>query len=398
MFRRSRILQAIIPALLTTACASPQPEALHRNINAVEPAAGSALPSPRAAALPDIQAGDSEASSRPFVGPDGQLDPAIEAFAREVALQRQLPLDHVTTLLREARYNATAARLMSPSKTRIRRSWVTYRGRFVEPIRIRNGEQFWREHADELARAEAIYGVPASIIVAIIGVETLYGRHTGDFRVLDALATLGFRYPDPTRPERAHMFRNQLADLITLDHQGLLDARTATGSFAGAMGLPQFMPGSLARFAADGDGDGHIDLHGSASDAIVSVARFLRLHGWRPELPVFAPVTPPGNAQQWVTGGLTPTLKWEELQAGGARLAGTATAMAWQAHPLGMVDLVDEPRNSVEYRVGTLNFFALTHYNRSYFYASSVADLAQELERRMNAAPSRAQLKTPVER
>src|SRR5690606_30063578 len=134
------------------------------------------------------------------------------------------------------------ARLMSPSKTRIRRSWVTYRGRFVEPIRIRNGEQFWREHADELARAEATYGVPASIIVAIIGVETLYGRHTGDFRVLDALATLGFRYPDPTRPERAHLFRNQLADLITLDHQGLLDARTATGSFAGAMGLPQFMP------------------------------------------------------------------------------------------------------------------------------------------------------------
>src|SRR5690606_33119278 len=246
--------------------------------------------------------------------------------------------------------------------------------------------------------AEASYGVPASIIVAIIGVETLYGRHTGDFRVLDALATLGFRYPDPSRPERAHMFRNQLADLITLDYTGKLNAREATGSFAGAMGLPQFMPGSLARYAADGDQDGRIDLHGSVSDAIASVARFLRLHGWQPGVPVFAPVAPPADAQSLVTGGLTPTLSWSELEAAGARVTQPGAAPKWQSQALGVVNLVDEPRNTVEYRVGTPNFFALTHYNRSYFYASSVADLAQELERRMTAAPTTAQLNTPVER
>ncbi|NLC35619.1 MAG: lytic murein transglycosylase B, partial [Alcaligenaceae bacterium] len=235
---------------------------------------------------------------------------------------------------------------------------------------------------------EQAYGVPASIIVAIIGVETLYGRHTGDFRVLDALATLGFRYPDASRPERAHMFRNQLADLIVLDYQGKLDARQATGSFAGAMGLPQFMPGSLMRYATDGDHDGRIDLHASTTDAIASVARFLRLHGWQPHVPVFAPVTPPADAQRLVTGGLTPTLNWHQLESSGAQLQAGAQPANWQQHELGMVNLVDEPRNTVEYRVGTPNFFALTHYNRSYFYASSVADLAQAIERRMQAAPA----------
>lgn len=413
MFRRSRILQAVFPALLTTACASQQPIELadtltsasehSRSLNS--PSSPASAPSTAAPAnlapapeFPDIHAGRSEASDRPFAAIDGQLDADIQAFAEEVAAMRGVPLPQVVSLLQAARYNATAARLMSPSKTRVRRSWVTYRNRFVEPIRIRDGQKFWSENARELAHTEAAYGVPASVIVAIIGVETLYGRHTGDFRVLDALATLGFRYPDASRPERAHMFRNQLADLIVLDHQGRLDARQATGSFAGAMGLPQFMPGSLTRYAADGDQDGSIDLHTNTADAIASVARFLRLHGWQPNVPVFAPVTPAADAQRWVTGGLIPTLTWKELEEGGTSLRPGAQVGEWQRHPLGMVNLVDEPRNTVEYRVGTPNFFALTHYNRSYFYASAVADLAEELERRMDAAPSTAQLKMPVER
>ena len=413
MFRRSRILQAIVPALLTTACASQQPvepasttgvasEAVSASNSSSTPAqtapsVGVADLAP-APALPDIEAGKSEASSRPFVNAQGELDAEILAFAQEVSRLRDVPLDHVLALLQEADYNATAARLMAPSKTRIRRSWVTYRNRFVEPIRIREGQQFWNDNAALLASTEAAYGVPASIIVAIIGVETLYGRHTGDFRVLDALATLGFRYPDADRPERAHMFRNQLADLIALDYQEKLDARQVTGSFAGAMGLPQFMPGSLKRYATDGDQDGRIDLHHNVSDAIASVARFLRLHGWQPDVPVFAPVQPPADAQRWVTGGLTPTLNWKELESSGASLQPGADAGQWRQHPLGMVNLVDEPRNTVEYRVGTPNFFALTHYNRSYFYASSVADLALEIERRRQATPKTAQLNTPVER
>lgn len=386
MFRRTRILQAVLPAILATACASqqasfsesptPPPHAGNPVAN-LSPARANLTPPAQVA---EIQAGSSEASARPFVGADGALDPQIQAFAAEVARLRQLPPEHVLSLLREAQYNATAARLMAPAKTRIRRSWVTYRNRFVEPVRIRSGQQFWQENAAILERTQRQYGVPASIIVAIIGVETIYGRHTGDFRVLDALATLGFRYPDPDRPERSHLFRNQLADLIQLDYERKLDARTVTGSFAGAMGLPQFMPGSLMRYAADGDQDGGIDLHGSTTDAIVSVARFLRLHGWIPGLPVFAPVTQAGNAATLVTGGLSPTLTWQQLEEAGVQANGRAAD--WKQHKLGVVNLIDEPRSTVEYRVGTSNFFALTQYNRSYFYASSVADLAQELERR----------------
>jgi len=404
MFRRTRILQAVLLALLTTACASQQ--ATDISVPRASATPGSSDTPATVAGLdpaddaPEINAGSSEVSSRPFSTSAGMLDQDIESFANEVARLRQLPLEHVRALLLEAQYNASAAKLMTPSGTRIRRSWVTYRNRFVEPIRIRTGQQFWKENAADLQRTQQEYGVPASIIVAIIGVETVYGRHTGNFRVLDVLATLGFRYPDAKRPERSHLFRNQLADLIQLDYEKKLDARQVSGSFAGAMGLPQFMPGSLMRYAADGDRDGRIDLHNSTSDAIVSVARFLRLHGWVPGLPVFAPVTPPANAEALVTGGLTPTLNWAQLSAAGA--TAPTNKAGWQQHPLGMVNLADEPRGTVEYRVGTPNFFALTHYNRSYFYASSVADLAQELEHRIGAgpmpAPFAAQLNTPVDK
>jgi membrane-bound lytic murein transglycosylase B len=299
---------------------------------------------------------------------------------------RNLPLSQVETLLKEAQYNATASRLMKPTGKRIRRSWTTYKNRFIEPVRIKAGQTFWTENQAFLDATAKQYGVPASIIVAIIGVETIYGRFTGDFRVLDALATLGFRYPDSTRPERSELFRNQLADLIQLDVEQQLDARTVTGSFAGAMGLPQFMPGSLMRYAADGDNNGHIDLLNSKKDAIASVARFLRLHGWQPGLPVFAPATLPANAGQLVTGGLHPTLTWEQLSQEGARIlpAGASDAQcSCTKHKLGVVDLADESQNRVQYRLVTPNFFAITHYNRSYFYATAVADLAKTLADRM---------------
>lgn len=415
MFRRTRFLQALLPALLTAACAGhPPAKTATGNPPARPPAAvqgDASAPSsttprtlgtpgePASHAMPDagadappvaeIQAGRSEASTRPFTLPDGRLDSSIEEFAAEVARVRSVPPQHVQALLREARYDATAAKLMTPAGTRIRRSWVTYRNRFVEPVRIGAGQQFWQENAAQLQRVEREYGVPASIIVAIIGVETIYGRHTGSFRVLDALATLGFRYPDASRPDRSHMFRNQLADLIQLDYLRQLDARTATGSFAGAMGLPQFMPGSLMRYAADGDRDGIIDLHGSTSDAIASVARFLRMHGWIPGLPVFAPVILPRDPGALVAGGISPTLTWEQLKKAGADTTSPQPA-EWQRYLLGMVNLVDEPRGTVEYRVGTPNFFAITHYNRSYFYAASVADLAQALERRRAASTQAA--------
>lgn len=394
MFKPVRILQVGLLTLLLSGCAATQTPTPLSASPSLQPAPGGSSTNAQQPALQPqqapapIKAGISVPGDSPFVLASGALTPDIQAYAREVSQVRGVPLDHVEALLKSAQYNAAAARLMAPSGARVRRSWVTYRNRFVEPVRIKAGQQFWAQNKPALDQASRDYGVPPSIIVAIIGVETIYGRNTGNFRVLDALATLGFRYPDDSRPERSQLFRDQLADLIQLDYEKKLNAQEVTGSFAGAMGLPQFMPGSLMRYAADGDRDGRIDLEYSADDAIASVARFLRLHGWVPGLPVFAPATLPQNPETLVVGGLYPTHDWAQLQSQGAQARnsaanasrqGAAGHQSWQQYKLGVVNLPDEPRHTVEYRLGTPNFFAITHYNRSYFYAASVADLAQAL-------------------
>ena len=412
MFNAARFLQAAPIFALFAGCASVQPAAqtgpsnlpatastyvTANTLNAAQQqardsqglsAGGTSTPAataiPRAPQAPAIQAGKSVRSSLGFTDEQGQLLPDIQTYAREVSATRQVPLGHVESLLLLARFDPKVARLMTPSGKRIQRSWVTYRARYVEPVRIRHGVEFWQTWRTQIDKTAAQYGVPASILVSIIGVETLYGRYTGSFPVLDALATLGFRHPDTNRPERSQLFRDQLADLIELDYKGELNAKTATGSFAGAVGLPQFMPGSIRRFAADGDNDKAIDLHSSVPDALASVGKFLRVHGWVPGLPVFAPAQLPANASTWVDGGLKPALTWPQLeQAGAYVIRRQDVSMDWTHHPVGVIDLLDEPRGLAEYRVATPNFFALTEYNRSYFYATSVAELAQELADRM---------------
>lgn len=310
---------------------------------------------------------------------------ALRQFGQELASTRQLSEAGVLSLVDDARYNPTVIRIVTPpaaGQPKVPRSWANYRGRFVEPIRINQGRAFMQQYAAELDRAAQRYGVPQSIIAAIIGVETLYGKSQGNFRVLDALASLGFDYPDPKRPDRAAMFRGQLADLIELDLTGRLDARSIKGSYAGAIGIPQFMPGSIKRFAVSATGAKTIDLSNSVPDAIVSVANFLVEHGWQRGLPVFAPVTLPASADKLVDGGLKPNLDWPQLRAAGAKLAPGAKETAWSRGPLGVIDLPEEATGKVELRTATPNFFAITQYNRSYFYAASVADLAQALENR----------------
>jgi membrane-bound lytic murein transglycosylase B len=312
------------------------------------------------------------------------LRPEVLAFAQELARERSLPLPPIVQALSTAQFNPTVARLIAPAPPgkKIWRSWNTYRARFVEPKRIKWGLEFWQENQGLLNQAAQRYGVPASIIVSIIGVETLYGRNMGNFRVLDALTTLAFDYPDPNRPERVQMFRGQLADFITLALDDKLDMN-ATGSFAGAIGMPQFMPGSIMRYAVDGDGDGHIALTRSVQDAVMSVGNFLVEHGWQRGLPVFVPVQLPVDPSALATGGLTPTQTWQSLQAAGARLQPGTSGAGWRDRPLGVVDLVEEARGTVQYRTASPNFYALTQYNRSYFYATAVSDLATELEARM---------------
>lgn len=395
MFRTIRMLQLGTIMCLLAGCASgnaPHGMAFaestrdtltQANQNPAPNARKPLLPATAPEAAPSIQAGSSIPAASGFTLENGELKADIKAYAEEVARTRNIPQANVEALLQDARYDATVARLMSPSKTRIRRSWVTYRNRFIEPVRIKAGIEFWQQHEEQLEHVERDFGVPASVIVAIIGVETIYGRYMGDFRVLDALATLGFRYPDPSRPERSQLFRDQLADLAQLHHEQKLDAYQVKGSFAGAMGLPQFMPGSLLRYAVDGDGDGRIELHNNTADAIASVAAFLRYHGWVPGLPIFAPVVLPEHADDLVQGGISPTLSWQTLLQHSASVQSGQGDTSWQDHKLGVIDLKDEPRNTVEFRTGTPNFFAITHYNRSYFYATAVTELAATLARKM---------------
>lgn len=332
--------------------------------------------------LTSIKAGKSTAIASGFTTEDGSLKPDILEFALEVSETKRLPQAQVIQLIKSSKYNERAYKLMTPAKTRIRKSWFTYENRFVEPIRIKAGVQFWQDNKLALQQVQDLYGVDAAIIVAIIGVETIYGRYMGDFKILDALATLGFRYPDDSRPERSQMFRNQLADLMDLHFQGKLNANTVTGSFAGAMGLPQFMPTSIINYAVDGDNDGIIDLTNSSYDAIASVASFLRYHGWQPSLPVFVDASFPSDVDKLVTGDIDPSYTWQYLQSKG--LSSTSKNAAWQSQLLGIVDLIDEPRNTAQYRLATPNFFAITHYNRSYFYASAVYELAKAIQNQID--------------
>ncbi len=379
-----RLLQFSVLTALLCGCASPPSES---GKAATADTSSNTGTGPGAASGTSSGGKTGESSS-------GRFDPAsrpqtesarratMQRFGVELAAQRKLPEPKVLQLLEEARYNPTVARIVAPvaaGQPRAPRSWVTYRGRVVEPIRIAQGQAFMQQYGDELDRATARYGVPQNIIAAIIGVETLYGKSQGTFRVLDSLATLGFDYPDASRPDRAEMFRGQLADLIELDLSGRLDARTLKGSFAGAVGIPQFMPGSIKRFAVSARGAQEINLSTNMADAIASVANFLVEHGWQRGLPIFVPVRLPAGADKMVDGGLKPTLDWPQLQAAGATLAPGAKQAPWMRAALGVIDLPEESAGTVELRTATQNFFTITQYNRSYFYAASVADLARAL-------------------
>lgn len=362
MFTRWRFLQIGMLALAISACTAPQSR----------PAPGPSTPATAEPVTPAIPEQKPQSS---------WSDHDRAAYVQALARERGLPAEQLGIILNSAQYNATVARLIAPAVAgkKVVRSWTVYRKRVVEPIRIRWGVDFMTANEATLAQASQRFGVPPSVIVAIIGVETNYARNMGSFSVLDALYTLAFHYPDPERPDRQEMFRNQLSDFLALVMKGRLDV-AAKGSYAGAIGMAQFMPGSIERYAVDGDGDGVINLTNSTIDAILSVGNFLAEHGWQRGLPVFAPVTLPADPSALVDGGLEPHLSWSQMQAAGARTRDDSAS--WTRHKMGVINLPDDQHGTVQYRTGTPNFFALTHYNRSYFYASSVADLADELQAR----------------
>jgi membrane-bound lytic murein transglycosylase B len=390
MFICRRFVQIGIFTALLAGCSTPpqRPEQAAAPNLPASPGTDASVPRIRIGP-PPAQGAASSLGSEPDDGPPatltpaGQMRPEVLAYAQQLAAERGLPPEQLNRALADARYSATVARLIAPPPgKKIVRSWITYRSRVVEPKRIGWGTTFWEENRATLDRAAQRFGVPASIIVGIIGVETLYGRNMGSFRVIDSLATLAFDYPDPTKPDRAKMFMGQLSDFLTLALQGKMDMQTR-GSYAGAVGMPQFMPGSIMRYAIDGDNDGHIDLTNSPQDAILSVGNFLMEHGWQRGLPVFAPVRLPVDPSALVDGGLAADRNWPQLQTAGAAAVPGSADTGWQQGALGVIDLPEESTGTAEYRTATVNFFALTQYNHSYFYATSVADLGAAIQARM---------------
>ena len=307
----------------------------------------------------------------------------VHAFIDMMVTQHGFSRPELESTIKNARYIASAVQLIKPAPVGQAKNWQAYRARFVEPTRITAGVAFWDSHAEALAREEREFGVPAEIVVGILGVETLFGRQTGNFRVMDVLTTLAFAYPDtPTRVARMEYFRSELENALLFARESDIDPFTLRGSYAGAIGYPQFMPASIRKYAVDYDGDGKIDLRNSPDDAIGSVGNYLAQHGWRCGEPtVFAATvaTPVDNNQgnnwpSYINQGLEAKFTLDELQAAGVQSAVVPPSDI----KYGLVDLQNgsEP---TEYWLGTPNFFAITQYNRSYFYAMSVIDLGKSI-------------------
>lgn len=297
-----------------------------------------------------------------------------QAFVRDMVEQHGFDADAVTATLALARHEAQVIRLISPPTRAGVRSWQKYRARFLDRLRIDGGLAFWAENEADLQRASERYGVPIEIIVAIIGVETVYGRNTGNFETLSALATLAFDYPP-----RAPLFRRELESLLLLAREQGREPQSYYGSYAGALGYPQFLPSSVRSFGVDFDGDGHIDFDAGPADAIGSVANYLHGHGWRTGEPIaerarFRNVVDPTPL---VAAGIEPTLEPATLaEAGVTTLGGTPPAATAT-----LVDL-ETPGTTTEYWLGYRNFYVITRYNRSSFYAMSVFELAEALRAR----------------
>jgi membrane-bound lytic murein transglycosylase B len=299
----------------------------------------------------------------------------IVDFSQEWAVRAGLDAETIRNVLAQARRVEAVRRAIMPLPPGQKKNWSVYRSRFIDATRIAAGVKFWNENADALARAEQQYGVPQSIIVGLIGVETIYGRNMGSFRVIDALTTLAFDFPHG-RSNRSAYFRDQLGYFLKWTAAEGYDPLSIKGSYAGAIGLGQFMPESILQHAVDFDGDKHIDLSANAADAIGSVAKYLADFGWVRGLPASLMAGfDRANLQKLLEPDIVPTFTTKDLLDNGVELK--------EGMPAGEKFAVIELQNGdlrSDLSVGTRNFYVITRYNRSSYYAMSVIDLAREVE------------------
>lgn len=297
-----------------------------------------------------------------------------QAFVQEMVERHGFARPALERALRETKFLGSIIRAMDAPSTAL--PWHEFRARHVNDVRITGGLKFWNEHADVLERAAAAYQVPPEIIVATIGIETMYGRRTGNVNVLDALVTLAFGYP-----RRADFFRSELEQFLLLTRENDWKLNAVRGSFAGAIGIPQFIPGSYRKYAVDFDGDGHRDLR-QVADAVGSVANYYRQFGWQQGAPVVIPVDV-GNTMldAMLAAGIAPHTSVAEfrkrgllpLEPVGDDLLATLIAAEGETGP--------------RYWLGLNNFYVITRYNRSINYALVVHELASILrQQRLRAA------------
>ena len=321
---------------------------------------------PLAFVLVTLCAATSASAATPYVQRQ-----AVRQFIGEMVEKHGFVRQELNALFARARFRPAIVKAITPPKEAHAKSWQAYRALFLTRERIEAGIVFGERYREALLRATERYGVPEEIIVAIIGVETVYGRNLGNYRIIDALTTLAFDYPP-----RAEFFRGELENFLLYARDAGIDTLRLKGSYAGAIGIPQFMPGSYRRYAVDHDGDGRQDLLGSFADAIGSVANFLHAHGWERDQPVALPARVEGqNYRELVDAGIKPTYRCADLAGFGVKTDIEPNADA----PCALIEL-ETPGEASEYLVGLDNFYVLTRYNRSSMYASAVLELAQAVK------------------
>ena len=291
----------------------------------------------------------------------------VQAFVREMSTEHGLDAEYVESVLAGAEVQQSILDAISrPAEKTV--PWHRYRKIFITDKRIEAGRAFWMEHGERMNLIAADTGVPPEIMAGILGVETAYGQITGNYRVVDALSTLAFEYPP-----RSRFFRGELRELFLLADEESLDIKQIKGSYAGAMGAPQFIPSSYRAYAADGDGDGRRDLFNSWDDVLMSVANYFEVHKWKSGEPVAVPGSLRDGASAAPTEGLKPLDTVGELSEQGVLFATDQSA----ATPAGLWELegIDGP----EYWVGFHNLYVITRYNRSVMYALAVHELGNRV-------------------
>lgn len=332
-------------------------------------------PAPPAEAAPEaVQAPPVDLTPVPF-------EVARANFVRDTAAKYGIDPAQIEATLAQAQFKDAIVAAMSRPAERVK-PWSEYRPMFISQARIDGGRAFLATHRDELQRVQARTGVPAEVIVAIIGVETSYGKNAGSYRVLDALYTLAFRYPrsgDPAKLEREVrrelFFRDELGQLFALAREENLDITSLTGSYAGAMGLGQFMPSSYRQFAVDGDGDGKRNLFTDYDDAFSSIANyFVKKGGWVRDGVVAVPATLRPGAEEFNPTDWTPTYTLADLAARGYTPTAPVLASAGNATPITL-----DGSTGKQYWLGFQNYYAITRYNNSKMYAMAVYQLSQAI-------------------